>query len=57
MQVTISPEMYQQLVDWLDSLIDEAGEDEDHSFAPIIEAIGVLITRYEDAHVPEITDL
>jgi Arc/MetJ-type ribon-helix-helix transcriptional regulator len=45
---------YQQLVSLLDSLIDEVGEDESHPLASMMEVIGVLISDYESAHVPEL---
>ena len=46
---------YQQLVAILDDLIDVVGENEDHPLASMIEVIGVLIERYEEEHVPELT--
>lgn len=48
---------YQQLVEMLDSLIDVVGEDEDHPLASLMEVIGVLIEKYEDEHVPELTEV
>ncbi len=47
---------YQQLVALLDRLIDEVGEDETHPLASLMELVGVLIERYEDDHVPELTN-
>lgn len=47
---------YQQAVELLDSLIDVVGENEQHPLASLMELVGVLIERYEDAYVPEITD-
>ena len=46
---------YQRLVAFLDRLIDEVGEDEAHLLASLMELVGVLIERYEDEHVPELT--
>ncbi|MBC8163029.1 MAG: hypothetical protein H7Z42_17620 [Roseiflexaceae bacterium] len=46
---------YNRLVSLLDSLVDEVGEDESHSLASLMEVIGVLIEKYEDEHVPELT--
>lgn len=46
---------YRQLVAFLDGLIDEVGEDEGHPLASLMELVGVLIERYEDEHVPELT--
>ncbi len=46
---------YQQLVALLDSLIDEVGENESHPLASLMEIVGVLIEKYEDEHVPELS--
>jgi HTH-type transcriptional regulator/antitoxin HigA len=35
-------------------LIDEAGEDESHPLASLMEIVGVLIQKYETEHVPEL---
>ena len=48
---------YQRLVKVLDNLIDVVGEDEDHPLASLMEVIGVLIEKYEDEHVPELTEI
>ena len=48
---------YQQLVVMLDNLIDVVGEDENHPLASLMEVIGVLIEKYEDEHVPELTEV
>ncbi len=48
---------YQQLVDLLDDLIDVVGENEDHPLASLMEIIGVLIEKYEDEHIPELTEV
>ena len=39
----------------LDDLIDVVGENENHPLASLMEVIGVLIEKYEDEHVPELT--
>jgi HTH-type transcriptional regulator/antitoxin HigA len=57
MDSVVRNEEYEHLVEVLDQLIDQVGEDESHPFASLMEVIGVLIERYEDEHVPEITDL
>jgi HTH-type transcriptional regulator/antitoxin HigA len=49
-------EDYERLVEVLDQLIDEVGNDEDQPLAALMEVISVLIERYEDEHVPELTD-
>ena len=46
---------YQRLVAILDDLIDVVGENEDHPLASLMEVIGVLIERYEEEHVPELS--
>ena len=48
---------YQQLVTLLDDLIDVVGENENHPLASLMEVIGVLIEKYEDEHVPELTEI
>jgi HTH-type transcriptional regulator / antitoxin HigA len=50
-----SEEEYYRLVALLDELIDEVGEDETHPLASLMEIVGVLIERYEEEHVPELT--
>jgi HTH-type transcriptional regulator / antitoxin HigA len=46
---------YNHLVAMLDTLIDAVGEAEDHPLASLMEVISVLIEKYEDEHVPELT--
>jgi len=46
---------YQRLVTLLDTFIDVVGENENHPLASLMEVIGVLIEKYEDEHVPELT--
>ena len=48
-------EDYTRLVAVLDALIDEVGEDETHPLASLMEIVGVLIERYEEEHVSELT--
>lgn len=50
-----SEEEYRRLVALLDRLIDEVGNDESHPLASLMEIVGVLIEKYEDEHVPELT--
>lgn len=45
---------YQKLVNLLDDLIDEVGEDELHPLASLMEIIGLLIESYESQNVPEL---
>jgi HTH-type transcriptional regulator/antitoxin HigA len=39
----------------LDTLIDIVGEDETHPLASLMEVIGVLIEKYEDEQIPELS--
>lgn len=45
---------YQQLVEWLDQLIDKVGEDEQHPLASLMDILGILIENYENEHIPEL---
>ena len=47
---------YEALVELLDRLIDQIGEDESHPLASMMDVIGVLIENYEAEHVPELTE-
>ncbi len=47
---------YNKAVRLLDSLIDTVGEDENHQLASLMEILGLLIKKYEDEHVPKITE-
>lgn len=46
---------YDRLVQMLDSLIDVVGEEEAHPLASLMDVISVLVEKYEDEHVPELT--
>jgi len=46
---------YENLVALLDRLIDEVGEDETHPLASLMEVVGVLIEKYEDENVSELS--
>lgn len=48
---------YEEAVRLLDNLIDSIGEEENHPLASLMEVLGVLIEKYEDEHVPEITEI
>lgn len=52
-----SEEEYEYLVELLDSLIDQVGEDESHPLASMMDVIGVLIENYEDKNVPELNEV
>jgi HTH-type transcriptional regulator/antitoxin HigA len=43
-----SEQEYENLVQYLDVLIDEVGNDENHEFASVMETVGRLIENYED---------
>jgi HTH-type transcriptional regulator/antitoxin HigA len=47
---------YEELVQLLDRVTDEVGEDENHSLASLMDVLGVLIEKYEDEHVAELTE-
>ncbi len=42
---------YRDLVELLDRITDEVGEDENHPLASLMDVLGVLIEKYEDEHV------
>ena len=48
---------YNRLVTVLDTLIDIVGENESHPLASLMDVIGVLIEKYEDEFVPELSEL
>ena len=45
-----------EVVELLDRVTDEVGEDENHPLASLMDVLGVLIEKYEDEHIPELTD-
>ncbi|MDM3862681.1 MAG: hypothetical protein PT118_23295 [Aphanizomenon gracile PMC644.10] len=45
---------YEYLVNILDTLIDQIGEDETHPLASLMEVIGASIENYENEHIPEL---
>ena len=47
---------HRDLVQLLDRLTDEVGEDENHPLASLMDVLGVLIEKYEDEHVPELAE-
>ena len=46
---------FTHLIAVLDDLIDEVGEEETHPLASLMEVIGLLIEKYEDETVPELS--
>ncbi len=55
--VADTQEEYDRLVEMLDRLIDQVGEDESHPLASLMEVIGVLIENYETEHIPELEEM
>jgi HTH-type transcriptional regulator/antitoxin HigA len=47
---------YRDLVELLDRVTDEVGQDENHPLASLMDVLGVLIEKYEDEQVPELTE-
>jgi HTH-type transcriptional regulator/antitoxin HigA len=47
---------YRDLVQLLDRITDDVGEDENHPLASLMDVLGVLVEKYEDEHVPELTE-
>ena len=45
---------YNELVELLDHLTDEVGDDENHPLASLMDVLGVLVEKYEDEHIPEL---
>ncbi len=45
---------HNKLVNLLDSLIDEVGNNENHPLASLMETIGSLIETYESQHISDI---
>ena len=54
-RVPRSESEYQELVELLDRITDEVGEDENHPLASLMDVLGVLVEKYEDEQVPELT--
>ncbi len=50
-------EEYEKAVRLLDDLIDTVGGNENHPLASLMEILGLLIEKYEDEHVQEITEI
>ncbi|MCF8088406.1 MAG: transcriptional regulator [Desulfotignum sp.] len=44
---------YDRQVSFLDSLLEEVGEDEGHPLASLIETVGSLVETYEASNLPE----
>jgi HTH-type transcriptional regulator / antitoxin HigA len=45
---------YESLVELLDRLIDQVGEDETHPLASMMDVISALIENYETTNIPEL---
>ena len=55
-RVPRTDEDYRELVELVDCITDEVGEDENHPLASLMDVLGVLIEKYEDEHVPELAE-
>ena len=55
-RVPRTDEDYRELVELLDRVTDEVGEDENHPLASLMDVLGVLIEKYEDERVPELSE-
>ena len=55
-RVPHTEEDYRQLVEFLDRVTDEVGEDASHPLASLMDVLAVLTEKYEDEHVPELTE-
>jgi len=55
-RVPHTDEDYRELVELLDRVTDEVGEDENHPLASLMDVLGVLIQKYEDENIPELTE-
>jgi len=47
---------YRELVDLLDRVTDEIGDNENHPLASFMDVLGVLIEKYEDENVAELAE-
>jgi HTH-type transcriptional regulator/antitoxin HigA len=47
---------YREPVELLDRVTDEVGENENHPLASLMDVLGVLIEKYEDENVAELTE-
>ena len=53
LSVPHSQEEYDKIVNILDDIIDEVGEDESHPLASLMETLGSLIESYETQNMPD----
>lgn len=54
LEIPSNEKEYRNLVNWLDQLIDEVGENEQHPLASLMEIISLLIEQYENENIPEL---
>jgi HTH-type transcriptional regulator / antitoxin HigA len=47
---------YHRLVDFLNALIDQVGEDETHPLAGTLDRVGELIEEFEHQHIHELIE-
>lgn len=55
-RVPRSESEYRKVVELLDHLTDEVGQNENHPLASLMDVLAVLIEKYEDEHVPELAE-
>jgi HTH-type transcriptional regulator/antitoxin HigA len=55
-RVPHSAQDYRELVELLDRITDQVGGDETHPLASLMDVLGVLIEKYEDEQIPELTE-
>jgi len=55
-RVPHTEEDYREVVELLDRVTDEVGENENHPLASLMDVLGVLIEKYEDERVPELAE-
>ena len=55
-RVPRTDEDYREIVELLDRVTDQVGEDEDHPLASLMDVLAVLIEKYEDEQIPELTE-
>ncbi|EDX84928.1 hypothetical protein S7335_2627 [Synechococcus sp. PCC 7335] len=55
--ISYSEQEYERLVEMLNNLIDQVGEDELHPLASMMDVIGTLIESYKTKYVPELEEV
>ena len=55
--VSYTEQEYNRLVELLDSLVDQVGDNETHPLSSMMDVIGVLIENYEAEHILELEEV